>query len=157
MGAPRYHIGIDLGTTHTVVAYTDIAAAGTSLPELLPIPQLVAPGEVAEKNLLPSFRYHPVAGELAAQDLVLPWERETLAGEIEQPVIGEWARELGSRVEGRLVYSAKSWLSHPLVDRGSPILPWAGAEEWSGYPRYLPVPAISCMSASPGIGLTPRI
>ncbi len=30
---------------------------------------------------------------------------------------------------GRLVASAKSWLSHPAVDRSAPILPWGGAED----------------------------
>ncbi|GAK87918.1 chaperone protein DnaK [Vibrio ponticus] len=44
-------------------------------------------------------------------------------------IIGEWARELGAKVEGRQVSSAKSWLSHQAVDRSSDILPWAGASD----------------------------
>lgn len=43
--------------------------------------------------------------------------------------MGEWARELGAKVEGRQVSSAKSWLSHQAVDRSSDILPWAGAQD----------------------------
>ncbi len=39
------------------------------------------------------------------------------------------ARELGAKVEGRQVSSAKSWLSHQAVDRSSDILPWAGAQD----------------------------
>ena len=44
-------------------------------------------------------------------------------------IVGEWARELGAKVEGRQVSSAKSWLSHQAVDRSSDILPWAGAQD----------------------------
>jgi molecular chaperone DnaK (HSP70) len=44
---PRYLIGIDLGTTNSVVAYidTEVADANSPIP-VLPVPQLVAPGEV---------------------------------------------------------------------------------------------------------------
>ena len=60
----RYLVGIDLGTTHTVVAYADSEVAEGPL-EVFSIEQLVAPGEVAARPLLASMRYHPVAGELA--------------------------------------------------------------------------------------------
>ncbi|MET0264362.1 MAG: Hsp70 family protein, partial [Duganella sp.] len=46
---------------------------------------------------------------------------------VAQVVTGRLARQLGGQVPGRLVASAKSWLSHPDVDRSAPILPW-GAE-----------------------------
>ncbi|MFC6671870.1 Hsp70 family protein [Marinobacterium aestuariivivens] len=130
MTAARYIVGIDLGTTHTVVAYADISAgAKAAKPELFEIEQLVAPGEVAKKPLLPSFRYHPTQGELVADDLLLPWPKPDLPGELEQVVVGEWARELGSKVEGRQVTSAKSWLSHSQVDQSAAILPWAAADD----------------------------
>ena len=129
---PRFLVGIDLGTTNTVVAYIDLSQKQTQEDEIKPkifdIEQLVAPGEVARKPLLPSFRYHPAEGELAPQDMQLPWSTSPLPGELPQLVIGEWARELGSKVEGRLISSAKSWLSHPQVDRNAAILPWATAE-----------------------------
>ena len=48
------------------------------------------------------------------------------------------ARELGSKVPGRLVVSAKSWLSHAGVDRNAAILPWGAAED---VPRVSPVVA----------------
>src|SRR5450830_1558045 len=117
---PAYLVGIDLGTTNTVVAYADASdpAAGIRLFE---IEQLVAPGEVAPRALLPSLRFHPAAGELAAGDVPLPWPQH------EQAVLGTLARQLGAQVPGRLVASAKSWLSHANVDRQAPILPW-GAE-----------------------------
>ena len=39
-------------------------------------------------------------------------------------VLGEAARLLGAKSQGRLVTSAKSWLSHTAVDHAAPILPW---------------------------------
>ena len=68
----RYTVGIDLGTSHTVVAYADHAALATAGDEailLFAIPQAVGPGEVAARELLPSVRYHPAPGELGAGDL----------------------------------------------------------------------------------------
>ena len=44
-------------------------------------------------------------------------------------VVGSLARELGTRVPGHLVVSAKSWLSHRSVDRTANILPWGAADE----------------------------
>ena len=38
--------------------------------------------------------------------------------------MGEFARSHGVKVPARLVSSAKSWLSHPGVDRTSALLPW---------------------------------
>ena len=119
-------MGIDLGTTHTVVAYADLRAAANI--HLFPIDQLIAPGTVAARPLLPSVRYHPAAGELAAADIQLPWPFAD-PGAVAMVIIGELARERGSRVPGRLVASAKSWLSHPGVDRTAPILPWGAADE----------------------------
>ncbi|MCA9602540.1 MAG: hsp70 family protein [Myxococcales bacterium] len=130
MSAPRYIVGIDLGTTNTVVAYADTAEA-TELPAVhtLPIPSLVGPGEVAARELLPSARYHPAEGELPPGARTLPWSanadgtgptNDTLA----QGVVGHFALSLGARVPSRLVTSAKSWLCHGAVDRTEPILPW---------------------------------
>ena len=126
----RYAVGIDLGTSHTVVAWADLQAAEPEL-QLLGIAQAVAPGQVADSPLLPSVRYHPAEGELAAAELELPWPQPALAGGIELPaaVFGRRARELGAQTPGRLVTSAKSWLSHPGVDRQAAILPWGAPDE----------------------------
>ena len=83
---------------------------------------------MAARPLLPSVRYHPADGELAAADVRLPWPFADPGG-VADVIVGELARERGSRTPGRLVASAKSWLSHAGVDRTAPILPWGAAED----------------------------
>ncbi|CCN83406.1 putative Heat shock protein Hsp70 [Vibrio nigripulchritudo SFn27] len=130
MASPRFLVGIDLGTTNTVVAFCEITDnLEQSEVNLFEIDQLIGPGEVVRKPLLPSFRYHPAEGQVALSDLTLPWEPQPVDGDVHNTIVGEWARELGAKVEGRQVSSAKSWLSHQAVDRRSEILPWAGASD----------------------------
>ena len=124
----HFIVGIDLGTTNTVVAYAERSADPDALPAIFEIEQLVALGEVAARSSLPSLRYHPAPGELDPGDLGLPWPREDVAG-VPDAVVGSLALELGSQVPGRQVASAKSWLSHPAVDRSAAILPWGAAED----------------------------
>ncbi len=131
-------MGIDLGTTHTVVAYADTAASAKPAIQLFAIDQLIAPGEVAIRSLLPSLRYHPAQGEVSEATIRLPWKTHD-PGQVPNVVLGELARELGTKVPGRLVASAKSWLSHGAVDRTAPILPWGGPED---------VPKVSPLDAS---------
>jgi molecular chaperone DnaK (HSP70) len=116
----KYVVGIDLGTTNTVVAYTEIGSDNILLFEM---EQLIAPGEIKASPLLPSLRYHPANGELASGEFRLPWTSGNDAAQ-EQAVFGSLARKLGVQVPGRLVTSAKSWLSHAAVDRLASILPW---------------------------------
>ncbi|MBK9441575.1 MAG: hsp70 family protein [Comamonadaceae bacterium] len=131
----QYLVGIDLGTTNTVVAYAPVAKApgrGKRAAlvgiKLFDIEQLIAPGQVAARPLLPSVRYHAATGEIAPGELQLPWSVSDDTSPI--PVVtGQWARQLGSQVPGRLVSSAKSWLSHTAVDRQAPILPWGAPPE----------------------------
>jgi len=129
-----YLVGIDLGTTNTVLAF---ARDGKGAIELFSVDQLVAPGEVAGAPLLPSMRYHPGADELAPGELQLPWNIPDVAG-VERVALGRLARALGAATPGRLVASAKSWLSHPGVDRMAPILPWGAENE---VPKVSPVAA----------------
>ncbi len=130
MASPRFLVGIDLGTTNTVVAFCEITDdLQQSKVSLFDIDQLIGPGEVVRKPLLPSFRYHPAEGQISPNDLTLPWDNHPVEGDIKHLIVGEWARELGAKVEGRQVSSAKSWLSHQAVDRNSDILPWAGASD----------------------------
>jgi molecular chaperone DnaK (HSP70) len=120
-----YIVGVDLGTTNTVVAYTE---AGGEDIRLFDIGQLVRLGEFAPRPLLPSVRYHPAAGELNDADIRLPWPDPDVAG-LGRVIIGRLARELEAQVPGRAVASAKSWLSHPSVDRTAPILPWGAPDD----------------------------
>jgi len=117
----RYLVGIDLGTTNSALAYVDTATAGRSgRPPIqtFQVPQIVNVGELAQRPLLPSFLYLPGPHDLPAGATKLPWDDEP------PHVIGEFARNHGSRIPGRLVSSAKSWLCHAAVDRMAPLLPW---------------------------------
>lgn len=119
----KYLVGIDLGTTHTVVAYKEVDKSDASQAiNIFQIEQLIAPGEVASRSLLPSVRYHPADGELSAADIGFSPAGSTA-------VIGEAARGLGAKTQGRFVTSAKSWLSHPSVDHTADILPWGSADD----------------------------
>jgi len=117
----QYHIGIDLGTTHTVVAYAKTRHKNAAI-QIFEIQQLVAPGEVATRDLLPSVRYHPAEGELSAADMAY-----SPSGD--QAVIGTAARALSAKTQGRFVSSAKSWLSHPSIDHTAALLPWGSNED----------------------------
>jgi molecular chaperone DnaK (HSP70) len=89
-------IGIDLGTTNCALAFARVESV-----EQFAIPQLIHPGEVRAEPLLPSFVFLDPAG----------------------PIVGVLAQKQGLENAGRLVASAKSWLSHAGVDREAPILP----------------------------------
>jgi molecular chaperone DnaK (HSP70) len=111
----QFLVGIDLGTTHTVVAYSQANDAEKAV-HLFEILQMTHIGEVETKPLLPSVRYHPAAGELSADAGFLRAE--------DGAVLGEAARVLGAKSQGRLVTSAKSWLSNTAIDPTAAILPW---------------------------------
>ena len=129
----RYLIGIDLGTTNSVVAYIDTKSDAGPLIHVFPVPQLVRPGEVGTHPALPSFLYFPTEEELSVGGVSATWN--------ENPpmVTGVLAREQGALVPSRQVSSAKSWLSYPGVHRRAKILP-VQAEP--------PLPMISPVEAS---------
>ncbi|MDB4944599.1 MAG: DnaK-related protein [Labilithrix sp.] len=123
MSAPRYAVGIDLGTTHTALAYARIPedpGSPAPSPEVLAIPQLVAQGTVEAQPLLPSFFY--VAHQSDGPQ-TLPWDQGRTY------VVGEHARARGADAPARVITSAKSWLGHPSVDRRGPILPPGAPED----------------------------
>jgi molecular chaperone DnaK (HSP70) len=120
-----HHVGIDLGTTHTVVAF---AEATDATCQILPLPQLVSAHELEALRLLPSFLYAPATGESVADPFdELPW------------LVGRYARHRGQEVTERLIASAKSWLSHAGVTRRDPILPWGS--DAAEVPKISPVEA----------------
>ena len=123
MSKPVYIIGIDLGTTNSVVAYTEATTERIEDAHIriFPIPQVVDAGIVQSRPALPSFVLAPQTQEVPEGALGLPWN------ETAQCAVGEYARNRGEEIPQRLISSAKSWLCNTLVDRKAPILPWQGA------------------------------
>lgn len=131
----RYIVGIDLGTTNSVLASLDSTQPEDDTHiDVQNIPQLINPGEVAEPDSLPSFLYLPSDLDFPAGSLSLPWSTE----ETPSLIVGELARTRGAENPSRLVASAKSWLSHAAVNRTDPILPWGAPDE---VPNLSPVDA----------------
>ena len=118
----RYSVGIDLGTTHCVLSYVDLENENADVT-VMSIPQLTTPGNVEEKNQLPSFMYQAHESELAEGDTALPWNAKPNA------IVGAMARNLGSKTPIRLISSAKSWLCHGGVNRRDAFLPLNSPEE----------------------------
>ncbi len=129
---PASHaVGIDLGTTNTVVASAILPRESAPAPSVVPfdLPQLVGAAEVTALPMLPSVLYAPLDAEGAVDPFGdAPW------------IVGAYARARAGEVAGRAVTSSKSWLVHPSVDRAAAVLPW-GADD--GEPRLSPVEAAS--------------
>lgn len=123
-GQAQFSVGIDLGTTHCVLSY---APSGVDeeqfVQHVMAVPQLTAPGMVEELHQLPSFLYQAHPDELAHDATTLPWTAKP------DFLVGEIARNLGSKTPIRLVASAKSWLCHAGVDCKAPILPADAPDE----------------------------
>lgn len=114
----RYSVGIDLGTTHCVLSYLDLTTADEqAIPTVLAVPQLTAPGVIEDKLQLPSFVYLSHEAEISEGASALPWTNKA------EYLVGDIARNLGSKTPIRLVASAKSWLCHAGVDCKQAILP----------------------------------
>jgi molecular chaperone DnaK (HSP70) len=129
----RFLVGIDLGTTNSALAYIDLQnrpRVGNLGLKTFPVPQLVAPAQMGERPLLPSFLYVPGQHDLPPGSVALPWDPNA------SYAVGEFARNHGAKVPGRLVSSAKSWLCHPGVDRTAPLLPWTAPPD---VPRLSPL------------------
>ncbi|HBO44455.1 MAG TPA: molecular chaperone DnaK, partial [Planctomycetaceae bacterium] len=129
----RYVVGIDLGTTNSAMCYVDTAETDWQV-RTFAVPQLVAPGQIEARETLPSFHYQ-LSAEEQAGSLRLSWQAESAGW-----VVGVYARDQGALTPGRLIVSAKSWLSHSGVDRTADLLPWQGAADVD---RLSPVEAAS--------------
>lgn len=128
-------VGIDLGTTHTVVAWAEPSVAEGI--QLFKVPQLTSANEIAEAPLFPSALFAPTLSE----EVPDPWQESPWR-------TGSFARERAQQVPGRGVTSSKSWLCHTSVDRTAPILPWnhtSGAEDRDPSPRISPVDAAALL------------
>jgi Hsp70 protein len=132
----KYVIGIDLGTTNCALSYAEIKAdADPFAPanvQVFGIPQLTNPGEIREEDLLPSFLYLPGSSDFPPGSVALPWDAERGFA------VGRLAQKRGAENAGRLVSSAKSWLSHSAVDRTAPLLPFRAPD---GVEKVSPVEA----------------
>ncbi|HVU04484.1 MAG TPA: Hsp70 family protein [Polyangiaceae bacterium] len=115
----RFAVGIDLGTTHSALAYSSLERAAER-PRVLAVPELVTRSSVESRTLLPSFLYFATESE---EPLALPWDEKR------RFAVGDYARTRAAETPGRVVASAKSWLCHPTVDRRGPILPAAAPED----------------------------
>ena len=125
MIAATYIIGIDLGTTNTVVAYTKAKVKKGQRAEvkILDMPQLVDASVIEKRKVLPSFTFIPGKHDVSKDALSLPWNNKNSIA------IGEFARERGAQLPHRLISSSKSWLCNTVVDRNAKILPWEGDDD----------------------------
>ncbi|MDL2321711.1 Hsp70 family protein [Desulfosarcina sp. OttesenSCG-928-B08] len=144
MNDPAYIIGLDLGTTNSILAYVAADAENVeSAPiHVLDIPQLITPGVVETRSALPSFVLVTQGLATPPGGLSLPWDPTP------PYATGEFARLRGEEIPQRLISSSKSWLCNGYVDRNAPILPWETAGEKSGIPidaKLSPVEASSAI------------
>lgn len=125
-GVARFVVGIDLGTSNSAIAYAELEEVRTEerpVIHQLEVPQLVAAGDVQQRNLLPSALYVAAGHQLRDGDTALPW------GDDKDRIVGEAAKRLGAKTPVRLVESAKSWLCHGGVNRTANILPWHAPDD----------------------------
>lgn len=115
---PIFTIGIDLGTTNTVVSYIEHQLNGQ--PEILLIPQFTDTGTIEKLNHLPSFIYLGLSHE----NYQLPWDKSN-----QTFVVGTYARKRSTQAPDRTIAASKSWLSHLGVDRRKGLLPVNAAED----------------------------
>nr|WP_203415578.1 Hsp70 family protein [Candidatus Scalindua japonica] len=122
----KYIIGIDLGTTHCVLSYTEVQTnEDGEVPRIniFEILQTIAQGEIKAQPLLPSFLFLPGEHDVPEGSLAVPWDPDI------DFTVGDFARQRGAEIPNRLVSSSKSWLCHSSIDRTKPILPWESPSE----------------------------
>ena len=113
-------IGIDLGTSHSVVALHD----KDETPEIVDVTQIAGQNSLQELPVLPSALYIPHKEEFPKGSITLPWSKNDSS-----VILGEFAREHGAMLPDRLITSSKSWLCNNQVDRSEKILPWGSEIE----------------------------
>jgi molecular chaperone DnaK (HSP70) len=96
VSAPRWVVGIDLGTTNCAVAAVDTSAAEPRV-EHVAVTQVVGPGEIGARATMPSFLLLPREHEVAPGAMTLPWTGP-------QPfAVGGFAQSRGAELPHRLV------------------------------------------------------
>ncbi|MDF1752839.1 MAG: Hsp70 family protein [Verrucomicrobiales bacterium] len=130
MSKPTFSIGIDLGTTNCALAFAPLAS-DSSDSEVLPVSQWDSAATVVESDTLPSFLYRPGADESGLL------QGKAGGGDW---VVGRFAREQTTANPGRVVLSAKSWLSTSGIDQNTKFLPW-GSDQLAEKDKLSPVRA----------------
>jgi len=115
----KFVVGIDLGTTHSALAFAPLEATDARV-SVLPIEQLVSASALAKRSLLPSFLYFAHESEAP---LALPWDEQR------HFAVGEFARARAAEAPQRVIASAKSWLSYGGIDRRAGNLPLGAPED----------------------------
>ena len=78
MSNSKYIVGIDLGTSNSILAYTPAEMDDEAVSEIqiLEIPQISGPGSVAARSMLPSFIFLPGEKDMSPDALNLPWQKD---------------------------------------------------------------------------------
>lgn len=114
-----FRIGIDLGTTNCALAFIP---PGSGESTVLEIPQYAGENSTVSASTLPSFLYLPPGST--------------------QWIPGQWARTRAGEVPGRVVGSAKSWMTHHAADRRADFLP-LGTQDLAPEHRLSPIGALA--------------
>ena len=113
----QFVVGIDLGTTNSVLSYAALDADDADI-RVLDVPQIVDAGTVDARGSLSSFLYLATKPEVESNAFDTPWASGR------DFAVGDFARRQAADVPDRTVGAAKSWLCHSKVDRHQAILPW---------------------------------
>ena len=123
MSQAKFVVGMDLGTTNSVVAYAPLDTERPGV-EVLAIPQLVAAKTMEARPHLPLIY---VFGHRARKG-----GRRVRRGMASRARFrrGRSGPAAIGRSTDRTVGAAKSWLCHSKVDRHQAILPWGAPKEF---------------------------
>ena len=150
----RYLIGIDLGTTNSALAYIDLEGQsrhGRHRHPTFRVPQLVAPGEVADRPLLAVVPLSARPARPAAGATALPWDAKP---QLRRRRVRPQPRGDGSRPAGHLgqvVAVSRRRRSHRAAACPGARRPTCRASRRSRRP-----PATCATSSRPGTTRWPR-
>ncbi|UDQ98659.1 Hsp70 family protein [Lentisphaerota bacterium WC36G] len=130
----NFLIGIDLGTTNTVVNYINLKNNDQEI-KTFAIPQITEFNEYKSLESLPSFIFLPQSSD-DKEKLSLPWDNSI------EYAVGSFAAKNSATLPQQVIFSAKSWLSQNIVNRKSDILPWSRAD---GGEKISPLKAATLM------------
>jgi hypothetical protein len=153
--APAWLVGIDLGTTNTVLAY---AAPGSRARRSRPSPSNSwwRPAKWRAAPLLPS-PLPPGRGRAAPGALQLPWPAMQDPGGVQDAVVGRLARLLGAHTPGRLLHLPRAGCRTTASTAPRPSCPGARPTMSRRSRRWPPAPATWPTCARPGTRAFPSV